>query len=225
MLTWPSSFPFSECFIDIHEEIDAIISKSGSAISAESRGTIHCRCYLSGMPDLTLSFMNSRLMDDVALHPCVRLAPWTTQGIMSFVPPVSFIRKRGRRKKTKGSSFMAQYCRLVHLIISTRMASSSWPSTRLSTSRTCQSLSAPPSSSLKWVAADLSSMSSQNMDKRWKVSCVGGEKERAHSPQDDWPLLTLRCFFFSSRRPGDHSYHAQASKQRQCKSQRGPLVL
>jgi hypothetical protein len=28
------------------------------------------------MPDLTLSFVNPRLLDDVSFHPCVRLKKW-----------------------------------------------------------------------------------------------------------------------------------------------------
>lgn len=43
--------------------------------------------FCSGTPDLTLSFMNPRLMDDVSLHPCVRLKRWENERILSFVPP------------------------------------------------------------------------------------------------------------------------------------------
>ena len=31
---------------------------------------------LSGMPDLTLSFINPRLLDDVSFHPCVQYKRW-----------------------------------------------------------------------------------------------------------------------------------------------------
>ena len=82
-------------FVDIEERVDAIISKSGTAITAAIQGTINCRSFLSGMPDLTLSFQNSRFFDDVALHPCVRLAKWSAERIMSFVPPVSLQRRQG----------------------------------------------------------------------------------------------------------------------------------
>jgi AP-3 complex subunit mu len=87
--TSPTLRPYTEVFVDIEERIDAIISKSGTPITAAIQGTINCRCALSGMPDLTLSFQNSRFFDDVALHPCVRLAKWSAERIMSFVPPVS----------------------------------------------------------------------------------------------------------------------------------------
>ena len=33
-------------------------------------------CKLSGMPDLSLCFVNSRLLEDPSFHPCVRLKRW-----------------------------------------------------------------------------------------------------------------------------------------------------
>ena len=42
---------------------------------------------LSGMPDLTMSFMNPRMFDDVSFHPCVRFKRWESERILSFVPP------------------------------------------------------------------------------------------------------------------------------------------
>lgn len=37
---------------------------------------IDCCIKLSGMPDLTLTFVNPRLFDDVSFHPCVRFKRW-----------------------------------------------------------------------------------------------------------------------------------------------------
>lgn len=39
------------------------------------------------MPDLSLSFVNPRLLDDVSFHPCVRLQKWENERILSFIPP------------------------------------------------------------------------------------------------------------------------------------------
>lgn len=39
------------------------------------------------MPDLTLSFINPRLFDDVSFHPCVRFKRWESERILSFIPP------------------------------------------------------------------------------------------------------------------------------------------
>uniref|UniRef100_A0A452SJ34 AP-3 complex subunit mu-2 n=1 Tax=Ursus americanus TaxID=9643 RepID=A0A452SJ34_URSAM len=67
--------------------IDAIIDKSGSTITAEIQGVIDACVKLTGMPDLTLSFMNPRLLDDVSFHPCVRFKRWESERILSFIPP------------------------------------------------------------------------------------------------------------------------------------------
>ncbi|XP_005090947.2 AP-3 complex subunit mu-1 isoform X2 [Aplysia californica] len=77
----------NEAYFDVIEEIDAIIDKSGSTVIAEIQGYIDCLIKLSGMPDLTLSFVNPRLLDDVSFHPCVRFKRWETEKILSFVPP------------------------------------------------------------------------------------------------------------------------------------------
>ena len=39
------------------------------------------------MPDLSMSFINPRLLDDVSFHPCVRLKRWESEKVLSFVPP------------------------------------------------------------------------------------------------------------------------------------------
>ncbi|KAF9419289.1 hypothetical protein HW555_004216 [Spodoptera exigua] len=48
---------------------------------------IDCCIKLSGMPDLTLTFVNPRLFDDVSFHPCVRFKRWESERILSFIPP------------------------------------------------------------------------------------------------------------------------------------------
>lgn len=98
----------NEAYFDVIEEVDAIIDKSGSTVFAEIQGyvcvtsskfscfyyntalqilQIDCCCKLSGMPDLTLSFMNPRLFDDVSFHPCVRFKRWESERLLSFIPP------------------------------------------------------------------------------------------------------------------------------------------
>ncbi|XP_014285233.1 AP-3 complex subunit mu-1 [Halyomorpha halys] len=77
----------NEAYFDVVEEVDAIIDRSGSTVFAEIQGYIDCCIKLSGMPDLTLSFMNPRLFDDVSFHPCVRFKRWETERILSFIPP------------------------------------------------------------------------------------------------------------------------------------------
>ncbi|XP_078284617.1 AP-1 complex subunit mu isoform X2 [Rhinoraja longicauda] len=77
----------NEAYFDVTEEIDAIIDKSGSTVFAEIQGVIDACIKLTGMPDLTLSFMNPRLLDDVSFHPCVRFKRWETERVLSFIPP------------------------------------------------------------------------------------------------------------------------------------------
>lgn len=77
----------NEAYFDIVEEIDAIIDKSGSTVFAEIQGVVDASVKLSGMPDLTLSFMNPRLLDDVSFHPCVRYKRWESERVLSFIPP------------------------------------------------------------------------------------------------------------------------------------------
>jgi len=77
----------NEAYFDVIEEVDAIIDKQGATISAEIHGYIDCSVKLTGMPDLTMSFVNPRLFDDVSFHPCVRYKRWESDRILSFVPP------------------------------------------------------------------------------------------------------------------------------------------
>uniref|UniRef100_UPI00358E1100 AP-3 complex subunit mu-2-like n=1 Tax=Myxine glutinosa TaxID=7769 RepID=UPI00358E1100 len=77
----------NEAYFDVIEEIEAIIDTTGSAVAAEIQGVIDACVKLSGMPDLTLSFLNPRLLDDVSFHPCVRYKRWDAERVLSFVPP------------------------------------------------------------------------------------------------------------------------------------------
>ncbi len=77
----------NEAYFDVIEEVDAIIDKSGGTVSAEIHGYIDCVVKLSGMPDLSMSFMNPRMFDDTSFHPCVRFKRWESERILSFIPP------------------------------------------------------------------------------------------------------------------------------------------
>lgn len=91
------------------------MSYLGTTVCAEIQGVIEACVRLSGMPDLTLSFMvglvlpsfvecnglscfnvhllclllikNPRILDDVSFHPCVRFKRWESERVLSFVPP------------------------------------------------------------------------------------------------------------------------------------------
>mmetsp|Transcript_15521 Transcript_15521/g.63296 ORF Transcript_15521/g.63296 Transcript_15521/m.63296 type:complete len:367 (-) Transcript_15521:235-1335(-) len=79
-----------EIFVDIVEEIDALVSKSGRPVHMQVTGSIFCNAKLSGMPDVQMVLNRSRYdIVDTALHPCVRLKRYEEEGVLSFVPPDS----------------------------------------------------------------------------------------------------------------------------------------
>ncbi|EGG22271.1 hypothetical protein DFA_04389 [Cavenderia fasciculata] len=77
----------NEIFFDIIEEIDCIIDSNGFIVSCEVNGELQVNCKLTGMPDLTLTFNNPRMLDDVSFHPCVRYSRWENDRVLSFIPP------------------------------------------------------------------------------------------------------------------------------------------
>jgi AP-3 complex subunit mu len=77
----------NEIYFDIIEEIDCTVDANGLVVSSEVSGEIQSVCKLSGMPDLTLSFTNPHILDDVSFHPCVRYNRYEQSKVISFVPP------------------------------------------------------------------------------------------------------------------------------------------
>jgi len=77
----------NEFFLDIVEDVDCIVEANGNTVTAGVSGNVYANCKLTGMPDLTLTFVNPGLLDDVSLHPCVRVFRWEKNRIISFVPP------------------------------------------------------------------------------------------------------------------------------------------
>lgn len=77
----------NDIYVDLIEELDCILDRNGNVIVADIEGRVQCNSQLSGVPELVMSLNNSRMLDDVALHPCVRLKRWEQERLMSFVPP------------------------------------------------------------------------------------------------------------------------------------------
>jgi len=77
----------NEIYFDIIEEMDAIIEPNGLAVNVEIAGEVQVLCKLTGMPDLSLTFNNPHILDDVSFHPCVRYNRFEQQKVVSFVPP------------------------------------------------------------------------------------------------------------------------------------------
>ncbi|XAR52720.1 hypothetical protein NMG60_11020930 [Bertholletia excelsa] len=77
----------NEVYVDLVEEVDAIMSRDGALVKCEIYGEVQVNARLSGLPDLTMSFANPSILNDVRFHPCVRFRPWESHQILSFVPP------------------------------------------------------------------------------------------------------------------------------------------
>jgi AP-3 complex subunit mu len=77
----------NEIFFDVVEAVDATLDSEGRLLAGGVYGEVHAVARLSGMPDLTLTFANSGLLDDVRFHPCVRYARFAADRVLSFVPP------------------------------------------------------------------------------------------------------------------------------------------
>ena len=77
----------NEIYLDIVEEIDAIVDIVGNVISFDVAGSIQIQSKLSGIPDLLLTFKDPTVIDDCSFHPCVRYSRYEENQIVSFVPP------------------------------------------------------------------------------------------------------------------------------------------
>merc|ERR1740138_1390094 len=77
----------NEIYLDVVEEVDAIVDRNGQIVSSEVSGIVHANSRLSGIPDLTLTFLDPDVIDDCSFHPCVRYNRFERDRVVSFVPP------------------------------------------------------------------------------------------------------------------------------------------
>ena len=79
----------NECYLDLVESINCILSPKGKLISGSISGSISVSSRLSGLPDLLVSFKNPTLFNEenISFHSCVRLPRWEKERKMSFTPP------------------------------------------------------------------------------------------------------------------------------------------
>ncbi|XP_057718961.1 AP-3 complex subunit mu-like [Arachis stenosperma] len=77
----------NEVYIDLAEEMDATINRDGALMKCEVYGQVKVNSHITGLPDMTLSFTNPSILDQVRFHPCVRFRQWESHQILSFVPP------------------------------------------------------------------------------------------------------------------------------------------
>ncbi|XP_024379655.1 AP-3 complex subunit mu isoform X2 [Physcomitrium patens] len=77
----------NEVYFDLVEEMDATVNKDGFLARCEVYGEVLGSSRLSGMPDVSLTFTNPSILNDVSFHPCVRIQAWESNQKLSFVPP------------------------------------------------------------------------------------------------------------------------------------------
>ncbi|KAJ3329951.1 AP-3 complex subunit mu-2 [Blyttiomyces sp. JEL0837] len=79
----------NEVLFDLTERLNVILDRNGSLITGNIAGEIVCSSKLSGMPDLTMTFVNSRMFEDsmTSFHPCVRYFRFVKERVISFIPP------------------------------------------------------------------------------------------------------------------------------------------
>ncbi|GJY73858.1 AP-3 complex subunit mu [Tanacetum coccineum] len=109
----------NDVYVNLVEEMDTIINRHVTfftfcylshffAVKADKQileakceifGVVEVNSHLSGIPDLTLSFANPSILNDVQFHPCVRFRPWESQQLLSFVPPDGLFKLMNYRVK------------------------------------------------------------------------------------------------------------------------------
>ena len=60
----------NEIYLDIIEEVDAVVDRKGQVVSSEVSGAIVANSRLSGIPDLCLSFLDPEVIKDCAPFLC-----------------------------------------------------------------------------------------------------------------------------------------------------------
>mmetsp|Transcript_4834 Transcript_4834/g.14340 ORF Transcript_4834/g.14340 Transcript_4834/m.14340 type:complete len:430 (+) Transcript_4834:1032-2321(+) len=91
----------NDIYLDIIEEVDAIIDRNGQVVSSEVTGAIMANSRLSGIPDLCLTFVDPQLISDCSFHPCVRYNRFERDRVVSFVPPDGLFELMRYRVNTK----------------------------------------------------------------------------------------------------------------------------
>mmetsp|Transcript_1106 Transcript_1106/g.1677 ORF Transcript_1106/g.1677 Transcript_1106/m.1677 type:complete len:439 (+) Transcript_1106:37-1353(+) len=74
-------------YFDFVESINCIIGRNGQVTSCSVLGELLCNSSLSGMPDVVLRFSDPNVMVDTSFHPCVRLARFEQERVLSLIPP------------------------------------------------------------------------------------------------------------------------------------------
>ena len=77
----------NEVYFDVMERVDAVIERNGVASRHTVHGEVWVNSKLSGMPELTANANDFSIIQDAALHPCVRIGRFTSAREIAFLPP------------------------------------------------------------------------------------------------------------------------------------------
>jgi len=100
----------NEIYLDIIEEVDAIVDRNGHIVSTEVTGYVQANSRLSGIPDLAMTLENPEVIDDCSFHPCVRYNRFERDRVVSFVPPDGMFELMKYRVNTQGNVAAPIYC-------------------------------------------------------------------------------------------------------------------
>mmetsp|Transcript_26376 Transcript_26376/g.61895 ORF Transcript_26376/g.61895 Transcript_26376/m.61895 type:complete len:231 (-) Transcript_26376:153-845(-) len=79
-------------------------------VSSEVTGMVQANSRLSGIPDLTMTFIDPDVIDDCSFHPCVRYNRFERDRVVSFVPPDGAFELMRYRVNTKANVSAPIYC-------------------------------------------------------------------------------------------------------------------
>jgi len=111
-LNWRKSgikYSTNKILFDVIEEYNCVIDVNGSSSKSEIIGKILTKCSLSDMPDISLFFKDSSILDDVSFHPCVRYKRFEDDKMLSFIPPDGDFQLISYR--VKNVQILPLYCR------------------------------------------------------------------------------------------------------------------
>lgn len=78
----------NEIFVDVLEDLSAMVDKNGRFVSTDIKGTIRCTTKLSGVPEITVILQPAGVATLPAFHQCVNQDKFAASpGTLAFIPP------------------------------------------------------------------------------------------------------------------------------------------
>lgn len=91
----------NEAYLDVIEKVDCLIASNGNVLHSQVLGSVKMKCYLTGMPSVTLGLNDKVLfdlkgksafnktveMDDLKFHQCVNINKFESERAIEFIPP------------------------------------------------------------------------------------------------------------------------------------------